>query len=247
MRIFLPILLLLGFPLLLKAQGSPPVDPEQMQSSKAAAQGTPPMPDDATPVQEVKKLVKKEMDHAIMSNTYPVVEQWHPLTARQKFHVFVQHTYSPSTFANAGLDAIYDKVQANDREFERGTMGLGQHYGIDLATNESDAFFERFLVPSLLRQDPRYFRNPELPFFRRVFYSMSRVLITRADSGGNTFNASKVLGGAASQALSDLYVPGKAQGLGPIRDRVTFDLATDAGMNLFREFWPDMRRKIFHR
>ncbi len=247
MRSFLPIVLLLGFPLLLLAQGSPPIDPEQVQSSEAIAQGTPPMPDPATPVQEVKKLVKKGMDQAIMSNTYPGLDQWHPLTARQKFHVFVQHTYSPHTFANAGFDAIYDKIRANDREYERGSMGLAQHYGIDLATNESDAFFERFLIPTLLKQDPRYFRNPELPFFRRVAYSMSRVLITRTDSGGQTFNASKVLGGAASQALSDLYVPGQAQGLGPIRDRVTFDLARDAGMNLFREFWPDIRRKIFRR
>lgn len=246
MRLFLPIFVLLGFSLLLNAQGSPPIDPDHADSVKPVSQGTPPPPGLSTPVEEVKKLVKKGMDQAIMSNTYPVVEQWHPLTARQKFNVFVQHTYSPSTFANAGLDAIYDKIQANDREYETGTMGLGQHFGIDLATNETDAFFQRFLIPSLLRQDPRYFRNPELPLFRRVLYSVSRVLITRADSGKDTFNASEVLGGAASQALSDLYVPGKTQGLAPIRDRVTFDLATDAGMNLFREFWPDMRRKLFH-
>ena len=60
----------------------------------------------------------------------------------------------------------------------------------------------------------------------------------------NTFNGSKILGGAASQALSDLYVPGQAQGLHPVIGRVVFNLARDAGFNLVHEFWPDVRKKL---
>ena len=198
-------------------------------------------------MQRMKTLVKREVNHALMANPYPALDQWQPLTPREKFHVFVAHTYSPMTFANTGIDALKDKLRADDREYERGLMGLGQHYGINLATSETSVFFERFFFPTLLKQDPRYFRNPDLPFFKRALYSISRVVITRSDSGHVTFNASKVLGGATSQALSDLYVPGHAQGMGPIRDRVTFDLLRDAGMNLVHEFWPDMRRKVFHR
>lgn len=246
MRLLFAILVFL-YPVLLAGQGSPPVDPEQPQPPKAEISGTPPLPADATPMQEMKKLVKREFNRAIMGNSFPEIDRWQPLSPKEKFHVFVEHTYSPRTFANAGIDAIKDKIQSDDHEYETGPRGLGQHYGIELATSESDMFFERFLVPTLLKQDPRYFRNPELPFFRRALYSVSRVLITRADSGRDTFNASKVLGGAASQALSDLYVPGQRQGLGPIRDRVTFDLLRDAGVNLFHEFWPDLRRKVFHR
>jgi hypothetical protein len=223
------------------------MDPDQGQPRRLASPGTPPAPAEATRMQQVKRLVKQQLDHAVMSKPLPAIDQWRLLSAKEKFHVFVAHTYSPRTFANAGIDAIKDKVQSDDREYETGSMGFGQHYGIELATGETDVFFERFLVPTLLKQDPRYFRNPELPFFRRALYSMSRVLITRADNGRDTFNASRILGGAASQALSDLYVPGERQGLDPIRERLTFDLLRDAGMNLFHEFWPDLRRKVFHR
>lgn len=222
------------------------MDPDQQQPAQAEVRGTPPV-SELGPIEQVKNLVKHQINDAIMANPYPALDEWQPLTARQKFHVFLVHTYSPHTFLNAGIDATKDKIDADNREYERGVMGLGQHYGIELATSETDVFFERFLIPTVLKQDPRYFRNPDLPFFRRALYSMSRVVITRDDRGHSTFNASKVLGGAASQALSDLYVPGHAQGLGPIRDRVTFDLLRDAGFNLFHEFWPDMRRKIFHR
>ncbi|MGE5321369.1 MAG: hypothetical protein ACM3SW_00810, partial [Actinomycetota bacterium] len=161
-------------------------------------------------------------------------------------HIFLAYTYSPRTFASAGVDAVKDKIEGGDRKFASGATGLAQHYGVELATSESDVFFERFLFPILLKQDPRYFRDPELPFLRRALYSVSRVVITLNDNGHPVFNASKVLGGAASQALSDVYVPGQAQGLGPIRDRVTFDLLRDAGFNLLHEFWPDIRRKLFH-
>lgn len=244
---WLTAIVLLFYPFLLIGQGSPPMDPEQVQSPKPEISGTPPLPVEASPMQQMKKLVRREVNHAILGKPFPEIESWRPLSPKEKFHVFLAHTYSPRTFANAGIDAVKDKIRSDDREYETGSMGFGQHYGIELATSETDMFFERFLVPTLLKQDPRYFRNPELPFFRRALYSVSRVVITRADSGRDTFNASKVLGGAASQALSDLYVPGQRQGLGPIRDRVTFDLLRDAGVNLFHEFWPDLHRKLFHR
>lgn len=220
--------------------------PDQEQQAQTELQGTPPVSELGT-IDQVKTMVKHQIDGAIMGKYYPALDQWQPLTPAQKFHTFLAHTYSPRTFLNAGIDATKDKIQSDNREYERGTMGWGQHYGIELATSETDVFFERFLIPTVLKQDPRYFRNPELPFFRRALYSMSRVVITRDDGGHSTFNASKVLGGAASQALSDLYVPGQSQGMGPIRDRVTFDLLRDAGLNLLHEFWPDMRRKLFHR
>ena len=62
-----------------------------------------------------------------------------------------------------------------------------------------------------------------------------------------TFNASKIMGGAASQAIADLYVPGERQGLHPIWGRVTFNLVRDAGLNMVHEFWPDIHRELLHR
>jgi hypothetical protein len=76
---------------------------------------------------------------------------------------------------------------------------------------------------------------------------MSRVLITRTDSGGQTFNSSRILSVAASRAVSDLYVPGERQGMHPIGACVSFTLLRDAGGNLLHEFWPDVRRKFLHR
>lgn len=192
-------------------------------------------------------MVKKQVNKAIDGKPYPSLDNWRPLTTRQKFDVFLSHTYAPRTFAAAGIDSLKNTVMDNNPEYERGFRGLGQRYGVNLGVSETQVFFEQFLVPSILKQDPRYFRNPELPFTSRAIYSLSRVVITRADCGKETFNASRIIGGAASQALADLYVPGQTQGMRPILSRVTFDLMRDAGLNLLHEFWPDLRHKFLHR
>jgi hypothetical protein len=197
---------------------------------------------------KMKLLIKKQITQTI-DGSYPALTEWKPLTAREKFNVFLHSTYSPWTFANAAIDQATDRVKGRrlSQEYETGFRGVAQRYGISLSTTETDVFFQRFLFPTLFKQDPRYFRNPDLPFLKRVLYSMSRVVITRSDSGGQTFNASRILGSAASQAVADLYVPGQRQGMHPIASTISYNLLRDMSMNLVHEFWPDVRKKLLHR
>lgn len=249
MRIVLTIIVAVASPFLAAAQGTPPPDPEQLlQSGFARKQGVLMLQAAQAnrTVERLKQMGKEQINRAIAVQK-PELKNWRPLTPREKFHSFVVHTYAPQTFISAGLDALRAKTLSDNAAYERGMTGYGQHFVVELATSETDVFFQRFLLPTVLKQDPRYFRNPDLPFLKRTLYSVSRVVITRTDSGKNTFNASQVLGAAASQAISDIYVPGHQQGLWPIGRRIAFDLAIDSGFNLFHEFWPDLRRKIFHR
>ncbi len=228
----------------------PPLDLNESSSSVTRAMAEAPLL--APPVgrmQQMKNMIKLQVNRAIDGKPYPSLVDWKPLTARQKFDVFVHSTYSPRTFFNVALDEAADRAKGKhlNREYETGFRGVGQRYGISLATNETDVFFQRFLFPTLLKQDPRYFRNPDLPFFQRALYAMSRVLVTRTDSGGQTFNSSRILSVAASRAVSDLYVPGERQGMHPVTACVSFTLLRDAGENLLHEFWPDVRRKFLHR
>ena len=229
------------------AQGTPPMNPAPPETELVAASGTPPQAP-MSRVQQMKNLVRSQVTRA-MSRNYPDLVEWKPLTAREKFDVFLHSTYSPRTFANAAIDEAADRAKGRhlNREYETGFLGAGQRYGINLATTETDVFFQRFLFPTVLKQDPRYFRNPDLPFLQRALYSMSRVLITRTDSGGQTFNSSRILSIAATRAVNDLYVPGERQGMHPIGACVSFTLLRDAGMNLVHEFWPDLRHKFLHR
>src|ERR1051326_7946522 len=81
-----------------------------VQMAKSDDSGSPSSPTSvAAPGQQfqmVKSLIKRELKKAIDGRPYPSVENWRPLTTREKFDVFLKHTYSPTTFAGAGVDAL---------------------------------------------------------------------------------------------------------------------------------------------
>jgi hypothetical protein len=63
------------------------------------------------------------------------------------------------------------------------------------------------LLPSLLRQDPRYFYKGTGSTWSRVGYAMSRSVIRKGDSKHWQPNYSGILGSLASGAVSNLYYP----------------------------------------
>ena len=170
MPLFRGSIIVLVFSALAVAQGTPPPAPMELAESPAPAtqvKGAPP----AAPVTtfgHMKSFVKNKINRAIDGKPYPSLNNCQPLTTREKYDNFLIRIYSMGTFAGAGVDALKKDFRDRNREYEPGAMGSGQRFGINLATTESDTFFEKFLVPSILKQDPRYFRNPDLPFFRRA-------------------------------------------------------------------------------
>jgi len=170
-----------------------------------------------------------------------------PLSPHQKFHIFVEQTYSVYTFANTAFDAGWAQMTDDWPAYGQGAAGYGKRYGALLANHEAGSFFENFLFPTLLRQDPRYFRMGDgHSIFARVPYAMSRVLITRSDSGHGTFNSSLLLGLLFVDGLTNSYYPRPQRGLGETMSRFGGGVLSSAETNLLREFMPDMVR-IFHK
>ena len=170
-----------------------------------------------------------------------------PLTSRQKFHIFIQQTYSVYTVANTAFDAGWAQLTDDWPAYGQGMEGYGKRYGALLANHEASSFFGNFLFPTVLHQDPRYFRmGTGHSVFSRAAYAASRVLITRADSGHNTFNSSSLLGLLFVDSLTNAYYPRPERGFGDTMSRFGGGVLSNAETNLLREFGPDMMR-IFHR
>ncbi|HLX75065.1 MAG TPA: hypothetical protein VKR26_10025 [Terriglobales bacterium] len=170
-----------------------------------------------------------------------------PLTSRQKFHIFVQQTYSFYTVANTAFDAGWAQMTDDWPAYGQGMEGYGKRYGALLANHEAGSFFENFLFPTLLRQDPRYFRmGPGHSLFARMPYAASRVLVTQSDSGRHTFNSSLLLGLLFVDSLTNAYYPRPQRSLGDTMSRFGGGVLSSAETNLLREFMPDMMR-LFHR
>ncbi len=174
----------------------------------------------------------------------PTPLPYQALSKRQKFNVFVQHTYSPYTLAGAAFDAGLAQATGSWHSYGGGMEGYGKRFGASLADSESGAFFGRFLFPVLLHEDPRYLRSASQDTMPRIGYALSRVLVTHDDRGNKRPNFSLILSVFASSGLGNTYYPREERGFGDTTVRAGGDLVSGAGMNVLREFWPDIKQKF---
>ncbi|MGH9504461.1 MAG: hypothetical protein ACRD20_16540 [Terriglobales bacterium] len=181
--------------------------------------------------------------------TYGLVEagmQPPPLSTGEKFKLAVQYL-NPYTFAFVAAEAGVNQARNDPREYGQGVEGYGKRYGAGFADGLTDGLFVTGVYPSLLHQDPRFYRLGGGDFAHRFGYSVSRILITRQDSGGKAFNVSEVLGSFTSSALAVTYYPKSQRDFSDVAERAGIQFGFDAGFNLLKEFYPDIHRKVFRR
>jgi len=95
----------------------------------------------------------------------------------------------------------------------------------------------------LFRQDPRYFQMGKGGFARRTWYALTRILVTRADSGNAQFNVSEFTGSALAAGISTYtYHPESDKKLTTVMSVWGTQVGLDGFANEVKEFWPDIRR-----
>lgn len=171
---------------------------------------------------------------------------FHPLSAKQKFTIARKDAFDTPVYFLAGFYAGLDQLQNINPSFGQGMEGYAKRYGTNLADQVIGGFMTEGIFPSLLHEDPRYFRLGAGTGRHRLGYALSRVLVTRTDSNRRRFNYSEVVGNCATVGISNAYNPG-SRNYGDNLQKLGIRLGTDAITNVVTEFWPDMRRKLFHK
>ena len=169
-----------------------------------------------------------------------------PLTSGQKFKLAAQYL-NPYTFVFVAAEAGINQARNHPEDYGQGAEGYGKRYGAGLADGLTDGLFVTGVYPSLLRQDPRYYRLGDGGFSHRTGYALTRILVTRQDSGRKAFNFSEVLGSFSSAALAVTYYPKSERDFSDVAERAGVQFAFDAGFNLLKEFYPEIERKIFRK
>lgn len=167
-----------------------------------------------------------------------------PLKSKDKFNLFVRGTLDPFPFVVYGIQAGVEQASGAHSGYGQGVTGYARRFGAALGDGTSSRFFSTYAFPSLLHQDPRYFRKGEGSGRSRVGYSMSRGFVTRSDSGKTQPNWSNLAGKFTGAGLSNLYYPPEDRGASLTLSRVAISLSYQMLGNLAIEFWPEIHRKI---
>jgi len=161
-----------------------------------------------------------------------------------KFQTFVDEARSPLTLGAAGVNAVITRETDSEHVTPGARPGLTTLYREALIQKESGAFFGKYLYPSLLKQDPRYYPSTSTGFLGRATYAVTRILITRKDSGERTLNTSYFLGVLTSVAIATAYRPYWARSTSSTFKTFGSTIGGDAGINLFHEFSPEIRQMV---
>ncbi len=164
-----------------------------------------------------------------------------PLSSGGKFKLVAKNAFDPAIYPFIGFIAVVGQAQNSQPEFGQGAAGYGKRYGVAIANSTVGSFMTGAVFPSVFRQDPRYYQLVHGGFKRRAAYSLSRIFITRTDSGHSQFNSSEMVGNLVAAGIANAYVP--AQDRSFSNTMITWGSGTgwDAMANLAQEFWPDIR------
>ena len=151
-------------------------------------------------------------------------------STQAKLRGFVNESRSPLVFGPAGLNLGEEKAN------------LSSTYAVTFTEDASSRFFEKYLYPSLLKQNPRYHPSTSESFLGRATYAASRILVTHDDSGKGKLNGAYFLGVLASVAIHTAHRPSGLRTASEPFNNFGSMLGSDAGMNLFHEFGPGLRQ-----
>jgi Carboxypeptidase regulatory-like domain len=160
-----------------------------------------------------------------------------PLAPRQKFELAWKSAVDPVTFAASGVVAGIEQANDGFSGYGQGAQGYAKRYGSSYADGFIGNMIGGFLLPSLFRQDPRYFYKGNGSTRARIFYALANAVICKGDNGHWQADYSGILGSLAAGGLSNLYYPASSRN----GARLTFEntaigIGGSGVSNLLQEF-----------
>lgn len=161
-----------------------------------------------------------------------------PLTKKQKFELGWRSVIDPVSF---GLSGVVAGIQQADNAFSgygQGAQGYGKRLGANYADLVSGTFIGGVILPSVLKQDPRYFYKGTGGWKSRFLYAVANAVICKGDNGHWQPNYSNVLGDLAAGGLSNLYYPASNRGgVGLTFENTLLGIGGSAVGGVFEEFF----------
>lgn len=234
----------------------------QQQSAPPAIDGAPatakPADSDAQKAPETKaEHAKSDQDAppdkrvlGVLPNYRTVNETgtYEPITTKQKLIIASKDSFDYPLVLLGGAFAGISQLSNSDPSYGQGVEGFAKRVAANYADQAIGNMMTEGFFPSMLHEDPRYRRiGPSRGTKKyRTWYAFSRVLVTRTDSGGTRFNFSEWLGNSTGVAISNLYHPDERDALDNV-EKLLEQCATDGISQILKEFWPDIKHKMFHK
>jgi hypothetical protein len=188
--------------------------------------------------EEQIKIEEKQRVFGVIPNFYVTyIPDAAPLTPKQKFKLAWKSTVDPVTFVVVGAVAGVQQSQNDFSGYGQGAAGYGRRFGAAYGNEVAGTFIGGAILPSLLKQDPRYFYKGTGSVRSRVLYAMANAVICKGDNGRWQPAYSSILGSLAAGGISNAYYPAKNRDDAALTfENALIGIGTTAAVNIIQEF-----------
>ncbi len=188
--------------------------------------------------QEQMKDEEKQRVLGVIPNFYiSYVPNAAPLNTKQKFNLAWKSTIDPVNFLITGVFAGVQQGRNDFSGYGQGADGYAKRFAADYADGFIGTFVGGAILPSLLKQDPRYFYKGTGTIRGRALYAIANAVIRKSDKGKWQPDYSGIGGDLIAGGISNLYYPASDRnGVGLTFENALLGLGATAATNLIQEF-----------
>jgi carboxypeptidase family protein len=193
-----------------------------------------------SPAEEAKVELKAEEQQRVLGvipNFYVTyVAEAAPLSSKQKFQLAWKTTIDPVTLAVTGATAGLEQATDFHSGYGQGAQGYGKRFGASYADNVIGTFIGGAILPSLLKQDPRYFYKGTGTVRSRILYSIATAVICKGDNGRWQANYSNIAGNFAASGIANAYYPASDRGAALTLESALIGIGATGAADFLEEF-----------
>ena len=180
---------------------------------------------------------EKQRVLGIVPNFYAsYVPDAEPLRPKQKFELAWRSSIDPFTFASVGAIAGINQAGNGFSGYGQGAQGYAKRFGATYGNVVLGTFLGSAVMPSLLKQDPRYFYKGRGSKRSRLLYALASPFICKGDNGRWQPNYSYVVGNFAAAGIANYYYPANDRGAGMVAQTALIRFGENAAASVFQEF-----------
>ena len=192
-----------------------------------------------TPVEIATEQVQIEEKQRILGfipNFYVVYDpDPEPLSAKLKFRLALRVARDPIT--TVGVAFLSGVQQAgNTPDYGQGAKGYSKRFSANAADGFINIMIGGAILPSILRQDPRYFYQGTGTKKSRFLHAAVHPFVCRGDNKKWQPNYSSMGGDLAQSAISNIYYPPSNRGAGLVLTNFGISTAERVAISLAQEF-----------
>jgi hypothetical protein len=145
-------------------------------------------------------------------------------------------TVDPINFGLTGAIAGIQQATNSVSGYGQGAQGYGKRYGASYADSVAGTFIGSAILPSILKQDPRYFYKGTGSRRSRFLYAIANSVICKGDNRHWQANYSGILGSLAAGGISNFYYPATDRDAALTFENTLIGIGSSAANNLLQEF-----------